>query len=108
MLLLSSFVTTAHAANQGFDLISKVGCAQTGDCKINDIINEIGQKLDAEGSSLQVLNVAGGVQIATRNDFAPWVRRLYRERLTVRLSPSALETLSIIAYKQPIARGEIE
>jgi segregation and condensation protein B len=39
---------------------------------------------------------------------APWIRRLYKERLTVKLSPSALETLSIIAYKQPIARSEIE
>src|SRR4029079_2148400 len=51
---------------------------------------------------------AGGFQVATRPAYATWIRRLYKERLTVRLSPSALETLSIIAYKQPIARAEIE
>jgi segregation and condensation protein B len=79
----------------------------TGD-EIKGIIEEIGHGLDAAGSSLQVLEVAGGFQMATRPEFAGWIRRLYKERLTVRLSSSALETLSIIAYKQPIARSEIE
>jgi segregation and condensation protein B len=55
-----------------------------------------------------VIGVAGGFQIATRSEMAPWIRKLYKERLTVRLSSSALETLAIIAYKQPITRSEIE
>lgn len=76
--------------------------------EIKGIIEEIGHGLDAAGSSLQVTEVAGGFQMATRAEYASWIRRLYRERLTVRLSSSALETLSIIAYKQPIARSEIE
>jgi segregation and condensation protein B len=76
--------------------------------EIKSIIADIGHGLDAAQSSLHVLEVAGGFQMATRSEFASWIRRLYRERLTVRLSSSALETLSIIAYKQPIARSEIE
>lgn len=52
--------------------------------------------------------VAGGVQLSTRPEFASWVRRLLKDRLRTRLSRSALETLAIIAYRQPIARAEIE
>lgn len=78
------------------------------DAEIKGIIGEIAQNLENAGSALQMVEVAGGFQMATKPDFASWIRRLYKERLTVRLSSSALETLSIIAYKQPIARSEIE
>ena len=76
--------------------------------EVREIIGEIRAKYDESQSPLCVVGVAGGYQIATRADMAPWVRRLYKERLTVRLSASALETLAIIAYKQPITRSEIE
>src|SRR5262249_16368975 len=42
------------------------------------------------------------------SEFGPWIRKLFKDRLTYRLSSSAMETLSIIAYKQPITRSEIE
>src|SRR4051812_43242775 len=77
------------------------------DEEIQGLISEIAQAYDAAGSALRVVEIAGGYQVATRPDMASWIRRLYKERLTVRLSPSALETLSIIAYKQPITRGDI-
>lgn len=75
---------------------------------VREMIGEISQGLEAAGSPLRVVEVAGGFQMATRPDMATYIRRLYKERLTVRLSPSSLETLSIIAYKQPITRNEIE
>jgi segregation and condensation protein B len=75
---------------------------------VKEIIAEIGHDLDASGSPLRVVGVAGGYQIATRPEMSTYIRRLYKERLTVKLSPSALETLAIIGYKQPITRGEIE
>ena len=75
---------------------------------VREIIGEIAQAYDASGSALRVVEVAGGFQTATRPDMAVFIRRLFKERLTVRLSPSSLETLSIIAYKQPITRGDIE
>lgn len=75
---------------------------------ITELINEIGAAYDASGSALRLVPVAGGYQIATRSEMAPWIRRLYKERLTVKLSPSALETLAIIAYKQPITRADVE
>ncbi len=78
------------------------------EAEIKSLVNELRQKWSSPDMPLQVVEVAGGVQMATRQEMAPWIRKLYKERLTVRLSPSALETLSIIAYKQPIARSEIE
>src|SRR6266540_6413954 len=62
----------------------------------------------AEGRGLQIVEVAGGFQIATRPDCAPWIKRLERTKAGAKLSRSAMETLAIIAYKQPLVRGEIE
>jgi segregation and condensation protein B len=56
---------------------------------------------------LQLVEVAGGFQIVTRTDLHEWVRRLFHERATQRLSVQALETLAVIAYKQPITAAEI-
>ena len=62
----------------------------------------------AEGRGLQVIEVAGGFQIATRPDCAPWIKRLEKSKAGARLSRSAMVTLAIIAYKQPLVRAEIE
>jgi len=56
---------------------------------------------------LQLVEVAGGYQIVTRQDLHEWVRRLFHERTTQKLSVQALETLAVIAYKQPITALEI-
>jgi len=61
-----------------------------------------------EGRGLQLVEVAGGFQIATRPDCAPWIKRLERAKEGARLSRSAMETLAIVAYKQPVVRAEIE
>jgi segregation and condensation protein B len=56
---------------------------------------------------LQLVEVAGGYQIVTRPDLHEWVRRLFQERTTQKLSVQALETLAVIAYKQPITALEV-
>src|SRR5258705_4601359 len=56
---------------------------------------------------LQLVEVAGGVQIVTRPELHEWVRRLFHERSTQRLTVQGLETLAVIAYKQPITSLEI-
>lgn len=62
----------------------------------------------AEGrGGLQLVEVAGGYQIVTRPELSEWVRRLFHERKTQKLSVAALETLAVIAYKQPITAPEI-
>jgi segregation and condensation protein B len=63
---------------------------------------------DADGSAFQVEELAGGYQLLTRPAFHPWLLRLRRSGHDLRLTPAALETLAVIAYKQPIMRAEIE
>ena len=56
---------------------------------------------------LQIVEVAGGYQIVTRSDLHEWVRRLFHERTTQKLTVQALETLAVIAYRQPVTALEI-
>jgi segregation and condensation protein B len=56
---------------------------------------------------LQLVEVAGGYQIVTRPELHEWVRKLFHERTTQKLSVQALETLAVIAYKQPVTAPEI-
>jgi segregation and condensation protein B len=64
------------------------------------------QDYDRPGG-LQLVEVAGGYQIVTRSDLHEWVRRLFHERSTQKLTVQGLETLAVIAYKQPITALEI-
>ena len=69
-------------------------------------IDELKQAYDRPGG-LQMVEVAGGYQIVTRPELHEWVRRLFHERTTQKLSVASLETLAVIAYKQPITSPEI-
>jgi segregation and condensation protein B len=56
---------------------------------------------------LQIVEVAGGFQIVTRPELHEWVRKLFHDRTSQKLSVQALETLAVIAYKQPVTSAEI-
>lgn len=75
---------------------------------IKDHLTIIKDSYDSSGNALQIRQVAGGWQMATRPQYGQWVRKLYSSKMTVRLTQAALETLCIVAYKQPITRAEIE
>jgi segregation and condensation protein B len=62
---------------------------------------------DYEGRGLEIVQVAGGYRVQVRASVAPWVARLWDEK-PARYSRALLETLALIAYRQPITRGEIE
>jgi segregation and condensation protein B len=69
-------------------------------------IEELKREYECHGG-LQLVEVAGGYQIVTRPELHEWVRRLFHERTTQRLTVQALETLAVVAYKQPITALEI-
>ena len=69
-------------------------------------IAELKRDYDRPGG-LQLVEVAGGYQIVTRPDLHEWVRRLFHERSTQKLTAQGLETLAVIAYRQPITSLEI-
>jgi segregation and condensation protein B len=68
---------------------------------------ELKQDYAQRPGGLQMVEVAGGCQIVTRSDLHEWVRRLFHERTTQKLTVQALETLAVIAYRQPITAAEI-
>src|SRR5262245_27804437 len=73
---------------------------------VHAALAELKQDYDRPGG-LQMVEVAGGYQIVTRSDLHDWVRKLFHERATQRLTVQALETLAVIAYKQPITALEV-
>ncbi len=64
--------------------------------------------LDREGRGIQLVQVAGGYRLVTKQEYGPWLKRIDKAKTAQKLSRSALESLAIIAYKQPLVRAEIE
>ncbi len=75
--------------------------------EIEAALNDLRRDYHTEGRAFELVEVANGFQLRSKEMFAPWIRRLISLRAP-RLSRSAMETLSVIAYKQPITRVEIE
>ncbi len=71
-------------------------------------IDELNAHYEQTGRSFRAERLAGGWQLLTLPEFGPLMTRLHRERQQSRLSPAAVETLAIIAYRQPVLRAEIE
>lgn len=72
------------------------------------LVRRLNERYDASGRAFRVEQVAGGYQLLTRRNLAPWLRRLAHMPREIRLSPPALETLAVIAYRQPVTRADIE
>jgi len=72
------------------------------------LIRRLNERYDAAGRAFRVEQVAGGYQLLTRRKLAPWLRRLAHVPGETRLSAPALETLAVIAYRQPVPRADIE
>lgn len=75
---------------------------------IEKAVNELIEEYKNSEHSFSILALAGAYRFATKKEYAPWLAKLNKEKLKRRLSQSALETLAIIAYNQPITKGEIE
>jgi segregation and condensation protein B len=74
---------------------------------IREALDELRTEYDQRRGGFELREVAGGYQLRTRPDYSEWVKRLLKPSPT-RLSRASLETLAIIAYKQPIIRADIE
>jgi segregation and condensation protein B len=72
------------------------------------LIRDLKRLHDEAGSAFRVEQLAGGFRLLTRAPLGPWVRRLLGTPAENRLSTAALETLAIVAYRQPVTRAEIE
>lgn len=76
--------------------------------KPKSMLRELNEFYDRQHSAFRIIEVAGGFQLRTRPEFAPWLVRMQEVPSTVRLSTPAMETLAVIAYRQPVLRADIE
>jgi segregation and condensation protein B len=75
---------------------------------IRKIVDELNKEYGKADRPYRIVSIAGGYQFATVAEYAEWIGKLYREQGRRKLSQSGVETLAIIAYKQPITKSEIE
>ncbi|MCC6155070.1 MAG: SMC-Scp complex subunit ScpB [Candidatus Hydrogenedentes bacterium] len=73
-----------------------------------NLLDELRGELESNGAPYQLREIAGGYQLVTSSLFAPYIRRMLQIKKSNKLSKTALETLAIIAYKQPVTRAEVE
>jgi segregation and condensation protein B len=84
------------------------GIVETTAKQVRESIEHLNAKYAAENHAFRIEQIAGGYQMLTLNTYNPWLKKMLRVRSDNKLSPAAMETLAIIAYKQPIIRADIE
>ncbi len=72
------------------------------------LVRQLNRQYDETGRAFRVESIGGGFRLLTRRQFAPWLRRLTHIPPVERLSAPAMETLAVVAYRQPVLRAEIE
>lgn len=75
--------------------------------EIRKVLSELRDEYQQMNRSFHLVEIANGYQICTRPEFSEWIRKFYIQQVRVTLSPSALETLAIVAYKQPVTRSDV-
>ncbi|MBI5838293.1 MAG: SMC-Scp complex subunit ScpB [Candidatus Eisenbacteria bacterium] len=76
--------------------------------EVGGLLEQLRAELEGAGRGVTLVQVAGGWQIVSRPEYAPYVQRMLRGRRKARLSRAALETLAIVAYRQPVTKADIE
>jgi len=87
-------------------LVKVVGLADTAEVKRH--IHRLSDMLRSNGSAFYVEEIAGGYQLLTRPEYRPWLEKVCRTQSDIPLSGPMLETLAIVAYRQPICRADVE
>jgi len=76
--------------------------------EIEAALHEMAREFEESRRGVALVEIAGGYQLLSRKECAPWIEKMLRSRRKVRLSRAGLETLAIVAYKQPITKTEID
>jgi segregation and condensation protein B len=90
------------------EMLELVGVLEVDKKDVLITLNELTLEYKTRNSGVCIVQVAGGYQMCSSPESEPWVKKMYQERNKQKLSTASLETLAIIAYKQPITRIEIE
>lgn len=86
---------------------SLAAALQQPQAAVQNALQSLGEELDRRGAGVELRQVAGGYRLYTRDAFAPAVEQFLRDGQRTRLTQAALETLAVIAYRQPVTRGRV-
>lgn len=106
-LLEAALFASAHPITID-DLVNLANDKESGEDEVRTALNELKEHYDSAEHGIELMEVAGGWQILTRAEYTEAIERAQLAARPARLSAAALETLAIIAYRQPIGRAEIE
>lgn len=104
--ILESMLFAAHEALSAARLARAIGHVKVE--RVEAAIAKLAAQYESERRPLMVTEIAGGWRLVTRPEYAPFLARLFSRAEKERLSAAALETLAIVAYRQPATRAEIE
>jgi segregation and condensation protein B len=96
------------ASDESLTPVRLAGITETTTKQVRDIVKNLNDKYEANNSAFRIEQIAGGYQMLTLSKYNYWLKKLLRARSETKLSPAAMETLAIIAYKQPVIRADIE
>lgn len=96
------------AGDEGLSLQQIAAVLEMEEEQARTIIHMLKDEYDKQKRGIQLVELAGVFQLATRKEHAPYLKKLVESPSSTSLSQAALETLAIIAYRQPITRAEIE
>ena len=104
--IVEAVLFAAETPLAGAKIADLVGQTKTGEIKQH--IAALNAKYEQQGASFRIEELAGGFQLLTLPIYNEWIAKLSRARQETRLSQAALETLAVVAYKQPILRADVE
>lgn len=111
--IIEALIFSSDEPLKASEIIQAIRGIDGDDVDINEkiilqIVTDLNQRYDEQKSAFKIMLIADGFIFATRTDFAKYLGYLSNEKSKRRLSAAALETLAIVAYKQPITKPEIE
>ena len=96
------------AGDEGLSLKQIVSVLEVDEAVAMDTVQSLQKDYESSNRGITIIELAGTYQLTTKKDHAPYLKRLVESPTSTTLSQAALETLAIVAYKQPITRTEIE
>lgn len=100
------FISERSLNFKDFKNVLEADCPDTS--VLTSILNQLQEEYTKLDKPYEIRFIAGGWVFATKSEYSPWINKLLKDKIILKLSTSALETLAIVAYKQPITRGEID
>lgn len=104
--IIEAILMSSDDSLPGSKIAQILGVGTANDVKKH--VESLNERYERDGASFRIELIAKGYQVMTQPSFDRWISKLHKARSDSRLSPALLETLAIVAYKQPVLRAEVE